>query len=107
MQMTNKQNIDEYEDADVKIGSWLSAALEDDNVCAEMKVDITRWFTSRNKLTEALQQMQNDMEEAVGVIKQMGHTDFTGTDASTYKFILKKEREKAQAFLKRIEGMTK
>ena len=27
-----------------EIGKWLSAALEDDSVCKEMKEDITRWF---------------------------------------------------------------
>lgn len=27
-----------------KIGSWLSAALDDPNVCAEMKADIQEWF---------------------------------------------------------------
>ena len=30
--------------ADYKIGWWLSAALEDPNVCAEMKADIHAWF---------------------------------------------------------------
>lgn len=32
------------EKADYKIGWWLSAALEDSNVCAEMKADIRAWF---------------------------------------------------------------
>jgi hypothetical protein len=27
-----------------KLGSWLSAALDDPNVCAEMKADIEAWF---------------------------------------------------------------
>ncbi len=30
--------------ADYKIGWWLSAALEDPSVCAEMKADINAWF---------------------------------------------------------------
>ncbi|MFA5951535.1 MAG: hypothetical protein WC807_14745 [Hyphomicrobium sp.] len=30
--------------ADYKIGWWLSGALEDPNVCAEMKADINAWF---------------------------------------------------------------
>jgi hypothetical protein len=30
--------------ANYKIGAWLSAALEDPNVCAEMKADINAWF---------------------------------------------------------------
>ena len=32
--------------ADDKIGSWLSAALEDPGVCAEMKADIEQWFAA-------------------------------------------------------------
>jgi len=31
-------------EADDKIGFWLSAALEDDKVCKEMKEDIRSWF---------------------------------------------------------------
>ena len=33
------------DDAEVAIGSWLSAALDDPDVCAEMKRDIVIWFT--------------------------------------------------------------
>lgn len=29
-----------------KVGGWLSAALEDENVCKEMKADINAWFDS-------------------------------------------------------------
>lgn len=29
-----------------KIGAWLSAALEDEHTCDEMKSDITLWFTA-------------------------------------------------------------
>jgi DNA repair exonuclease SbcCD ATPase subunit len=32
-------------DAEIAIGGWLSAALDDPNVCAQMKLDIVRWFT--------------------------------------------------------------
>jgi hypothetical protein len=35
--------------ADERIGAWLSAALEDPNVCREMKKDIMDWFDSRVK----------------------------------------------------------
>ena len=33
---------------ELAIGGWLSAALDDPAVCAEMKLDITLWFTARN-----------------------------------------------------------
>lgn len=32
--------------ASVKLGAWLSAALDDPNVCAEMKADIREWFSA-------------------------------------------------------------
>ena len=32
---------------DWNVGKWLSAALEDDAVCAEMKADINVWFNSK------------------------------------------------------------
>lgn len=32
--------------ASAKLGAWLSAALEDPNVCAEMKADIREWFSA-------------------------------------------------------------
>lgn len=30
--------------ANMRIGRWLSAALDDPNVCTEMKDDINAWF---------------------------------------------------------------
>lgn len=38
------QAASERDSANYKIGWWLSAALEDTNVCAEMKADINAWF---------------------------------------------------------------
>ena len=32
-----------------KLGAWMSAALEDDKVCDEMKVDIREWFEALPK----------------------------------------------------------
>jgi hypothetical protein len=32
-------------EAEFNIGKWLSAALDDNDVCAEMKLDIVNWFT--------------------------------------------------------------
>ena len=37
-----------FAETELAIGGWLSAALDDPAVCAEMKLDITRWFTARN-----------------------------------------------------------
>lgn len=37
---------DELHEAEAAIGSWLSAALDDPDVCEEMKRDIVRWFTA-------------------------------------------------------------
>ena len=31
---------------DIKLGSWLSAALDDPEVCQEMKLDIIKWMDS-------------------------------------------------------------
>ena len=67
-----KVEVDEYEDADVKIGAWLSAALEDDNVCAEMKVDITRWFTARESMAQVLQSQRTDLDKAKEILKDLG-----------------------------------
>ena len=41
------QGGDARDRVDYKIGSWLSAALEDPSVCAEMKADINAWFEAR------------------------------------------------------------
>jgi len=32
---------------DAKVGKWLAAALEDPNICDEMKSDIVEWFDER------------------------------------------------------------
>ena len=42
-----KQQIEDF-----KIGAWLSAAIEDPEVCDEMKLDIETWFISFEPLTE-------------------------------------------------------
>lgn len=36
--------------ADYKIGAWVSAALDDPNVCAEFKADIEFWFSTKYNL---------------------------------------------------------
>ncbi len=41
LKCVDDETIEEVSD---KLGAWLSAALEDDNVCEEMKVDIRNWF---------------------------------------------------------------
>lgn len=42
------QAASERDSANYKIGWWLSAALEDTNVCAEMKADINTWFEAHH-----------------------------------------------------------
>lgn len=39
---------------DRRVGSWLSAALEDPNVCKEMKEGVKRWFDVQDKLPPML-----------------------------------------------------
>lgn len=43
--------VDIRNETDVAIGGWLSAALDDPNVCAEMKLDIVSWFADRKHKT--------------------------------------------------------
>lgn len=42
-----KTKIIELRSVDDRIGFWLSAALDDPNVCEEMKADIRAWFDAR------------------------------------------------------------
>ena len=44
----------------MSIGSWLSAALDDPNVCAEMKADIEAWFKGGEPGPEAAQHIGAD-----------------------------------------------
>jgi hypothetical protein len=39
-----KDETNRKRDADLKIGAWLSAALEDPSTCQSMKYDINEWF---------------------------------------------------------------
>ena len=40
--------IERLKSANDKIGAWLSAALDDPQVCTEMKMDIHEWFAAQN-----------------------------------------------------------
>ncbi len=40
-----------FASANDRIGPWLSAALDDPQVCREMKADITAWFDAQPKDT--------------------------------------------------------
>ena len=40
-----EEQLRDFNDAEIKLGAWMSAALSDPSVCDSMKVDITRWFT--------------------------------------------------------------
>ena len=51
--------------ASVAVGGWLSAALDDPNVCDVMKADINRWFSAGFLyLDEVRKLMQTDRIEA-------------------------------------------
>ena len=49
-------------DAEIAIGKWLSAALEDENTCAEMKKDIVNWFTFKDYYLATLKCIANKQE---------------------------------------------
>ena len=52
--------------ASVAVGGWLSAALDDPNVCDAMKADINRWFSAGFLyLDEVRKLMQTDRIEAL------------------------------------------
>lgn len=52
-------------DAEFRIGKWLSAALDDPEVCAEMKLDIVNWFTAIETVEPAIE------EKYVGALKEI------------------------------------
>jgi hypothetical protein len=47
-----------------KLGAWLSAALEDDKVCGEMKADIRNWFDFMESHAAKLKRVEDLLEEA-------------------------------------------
>jgi len=51
------------EDSEFAIGSWLSAALDDSNVCAEMKRDIVAWFTFKERERKSVIQPLEEIRE--------------------------------------------
>lgn len=42
-----------------KVGGWMSAALEDDKVCGEMKVDIREWLQSLLLVAQAIKKLED------------------------------------------------
>ena len=50
--------------ASVGVGRWLSAALDDPNVCDEMKADIRRWFASGHPSFKWGEQAERDQAVA-------------------------------------------
>jgi hypothetical protein len=42
------------------LGAWMSAALDDLQVCDAMKADINAWFASLATLTEQIERMRNE-----------------------------------------------
>lgn len=51
--------------ASVDVGGWLSAALDDPNVCDQMKADINRWFSSGFLYLDSVRQLMQADREAV------------------------------------------
>jgi hypothetical protein len=48
-----------------RLGFWLSAALDDPNVCDEFKQDINDWFASQPQ-TDALKMVRDTLEMSLG-----------------------------------------
>lgn len=44
LQADEKHTRDQMTDAELQVGRWLSASLDDPKVCAEMKRDVRAWF---------------------------------------------------------------
>lgn len=51
--------------ASVDVGGWLSAALDDPNVCDQMKADINRWFSAGFLYLNSVRQLMQADREAV------------------------------------------
>ena len=51
--------------ASVDVGGWLSAALDDPNVCDQMKADINRWFSAGFLYLDSVRQLMQADREAV------------------------------------------
>ena len=51
--------------ASVYVGGWLSAALDDPNVCDQMKADINRWFSAGFLYLDSVRQLMQADREAV------------------------------------------
>jgi len=43
------EEIERLKAGNERVGPWLSAAMEDPNVCAEMKQDVDAWFKSQEQ----------------------------------------------------------
>lgn len=61
---------DRKRDADLKIGAWLSAALEDPSTCQSMKNDINEWFECTHqeeidRLRAKKKQIYEDLKDAM------------------------------------------
>lgn len=52
-----------------RIGSWLAAALEDPNVCAEMKADIKAWFDAGQPLYASAEARLREALEAISKLE--------------------------------------
>ena len=63
--------------ASVKLGSWMSAALDDPNTCEAMKADIREWFSAGDecsRLTDRIKALTAENErlrEALGWLAKL------------------------------------
>ena len=51
--------------ASVAVGGWLSAALDDPNVCDAMKADINRWFSAGFLYLDEVRKLMQTEREAL------------------------------------------
>ena len=72
--------MDKRVDAEMAIGKWLSAAMEDSNVCGEMKADIVEWFTyldSRDALETKLRELVKELRASAEVMAMLQGMEYT------------------------------
>ncbi|WP_156367228.1 hypothetical protein, partial [Novosphingobium sp. KN65.2] len=57
--------------ASAKLGQWLSAALDDPNVCEEMKADIREWFSAGEPVAGWNNRRPAQQSEPVAVVREI------------------------------------
>jgi hypothetical protein len=60
--------------ASVKLGSWMSAALDDPNTCEAMKADIREWFSAGDecsRLTDRIKALSAENERLRALVEEL------------------------------------